>query len=211
MVTQSTGRKPRTQAATGKDMFMADDDAAKSSDDGTLFPQGVGERLRAARVAAHLDLNDVATKTRVPMRHLEAIERGDYGALPSSTYAIGFARSFARAIGIDDTTIAKDVRAELGRAPPDDGPYAPYEPVDPARLPSRLLAWTTAIIAIALLGGYLAWRAEWFATKIETPVDAAPAVQTAPPAMPMAGPVDNVQTQQAPATGTVVLTATSPV
>ena len=212
MVTQSTGRKPRTQAATGKDLFMADDDAAKSSDDGTLFPQSVGERLRAARVAANLDLNDVATKTRVPMRHLEAIERGDYAALPSSTYAIGFARSFARAIGVDDASIAREVRAELGRAPPEDGPYAPYEPVDPARLPSRLLAWTTAIIAIVLLGGYLAWRAEWFSTKIEAPSDVAPAVVTAPPVAPSAASTDAAQTPLlTPMTGAVVLTATSPV
>lgn len=187
---------------------MVDEDvtagANEDRDDGALFPQTVGERLRAARTAAGLDLNDIAGKTRVPMRHLEAIERGDYSALPSVTYAIGFARSFARAIGADEAAIARDLRAELGRAPSEDSEYTPYEPVDPARVPSRLLAWTAAVIAVVLLGGYLAWRSDWLggdaATVQPAPVAAAPTPVAAPPVVVAPSP-----------TGQVVLTATAPV
>ena len=50
-----------------------------------LFPERVGDRLRAARLTAGLDLSDVATKTRIPLRHLTAIEAGDYDLLPSIT------------------------------------------------------------------------------------------------------------------------------
>ena len=45
--------------------------------DAALFPERVGDRLRSARVKGGLDLSDVATKTRVPLRHLQSIEMGD--------------------------------------------------------------------------------------------------------------------------------------
>lgn len=185
---------------------MVDSEATIEDEAGALFPQSVGERLRAARAAAKLDLNDVATKTRVPIRHLEAIERGDFAALPSPTYAIGFARSFARAVGADETEIARDLRAELGRTPPEDADYAPYEPVDPARLPSRILAWTAAIVGVLLIGGYLFLRTEMFGASAPPPVEAPPVVATQP-ATPPASPAPAA----APTTGTVVLTATAPV
>ncbi|HMC91010.1 MAG TPA: helix-turn-helix domain-containing protein, partial [Allosphingosinicella sp.] len=36
----------------------------------------VGERLRVAREEKGLSLDDVARQTRIPIRHLEHIERG---------------------------------------------------------------------------------------------------------------------------------------
>ena len=48
-------------------------------------PRPPGERLRQARVAQGLTIADIAARTRVPTRHLEAIETGDYSGLPSPT------------------------------------------------------------------------------------------------------------------------------
>lgn len=110
-----------------------------------------GERLRAAREAQGLSLVAVADRTRVPLRHLEAIEAGDYERLPSSTYATGFARAYARAVGADEVAVARDVRVEaqrLGRRQPE---YEPYVAADPARLPSRGLVIVTAGVAVAVL------------------------------------------------------------
>ncbi len=55
----------------------------------------VGERLRAAREEKGLSLEDIAAQTRIPRRHLESIEAGDWDRLPAPTYTIGFARSYA--------------------------------------------------------------------------------------------------------------------
>jgi hypothetical protein len=185
---------------------MVDDEVATDSGNGSLFPQSVGGRLHDARIAAGLDLGDIAGKTRVPIRHLEALERADYAALPSATYAIGFARSFARAIGADEVAITRDLRAELGRAPPEEADYTPYEPADPARVPSRLLAWTTAAIAVLLLVGYLVWRSELLGGGTAA-VEPPPLVTTPTPA-----PVAATPTPATPSpTGQVVLTATSPI
>lgn len=169
-----------------------------------LFPHSVGERLRAARIAAGLDLGDIATRTRVPMRHLEAIERSDYASLPSITYALGFARSYARAVGANEADISRDLRAELGRAPLEAADSAPYEPVDPTRVPSRLLAWTAAGLAVVLLIGYFVWKSMAFgdaAVLVADPV-APPAVVAASPAAPPSAAAPS-------ASGQVVLTATA--
>ena len=183
---------------------MVDSDTEAGGEAATLFPQSVGERLRNARTKSGLDLNDVATRTRVPVRHLEAIEKSDYSALPSITYAIGFVRSYARAVGADEVALAADVRAELGRAPPEAADSPAYEPMDPARVPSRLLAWTAAIVGLLILGGYLVWKSDIFGggqAAPDTVVATAPADETntiAPAPIAAAAPS---------ATGQVVLTA----
>ncbi len=174
-----------------------------------LFPQSVGERLRVLRETARLDLNDVGTRTRIPLRHLEAIERGDYASLPSPTYALGFARSYARAVGADEAPLIVQLRAEMGREDPATR-NLPYEPVDPTRVPSRLLAWTAAILAMALAIGYWVWRSNDWGGDAVTPV-ASQAPASSPVAPTAAAPAPASASVPVPATGDVVLTATSPV
>jgi cytoskeletal protein RodZ len=120
----------------------------------------VGSRLRAEREKAGLTLSEIATRTRVPIRHLEAIEVGEYSALPGSTYTLGFTRSYAKTLGLDENAIIANMREELAqggfhgavaRAPA-------YEPADPARVPSRWMAWTAAAVAALVLAAYFVWR-----------------------------------------------------
>ena len=40
--------------------------------------QNVGEKLKAERERRTLTLDDIALRTRIPMRHLEAIEKSEY-------------------------------------------------------------------------------------------------------------------------------------
>ena len=162
---------------------MVDSDSVSDAGDAGLFPQRVGDRLHAARMTSGLDLNDIATRTRVPTRHLEAIEKSEYAGLPSITYTLGFARSFARSVGLDPVQVARDLRAELGHAPPESENTTPYEPLDPSRVPSRLLAWTAAVLAVLLLGGYLAWRGDVFGPPT---VETVPVATVTPPPPPSA-------------------------
>ncbi len=176
-----------------------------AADEG-MFPQGVGERLRIMREAAGLDLNDVATRTRIPLRHLDAIERGNYAELPSPTYALGFTRSYARALNVDEAPLVAALREELGREDPAKRGHLPYEPVDPSRVPSRLLAWTAAGLAVLFAIAYGVWRSQAWG-----PDNAAmPPVVVTRSEVPAAAPATSMPS--APATaGSVVLTATAPV
>lgn len=171
----------------------------------TMFPMSVGERLRAAREAAGLDLNDVSTRTRIPLRHLTAIENSKYDELPSQTYALGFAKSYARSIGMDEIALATDLRTELGRTQPGARDADVYEPADPSRVPPRLLAWTAALLALVIVVGYGVWRGGFF--EGGDFVNATPAIETAA----QSAPVAKRPAPAAAATGQVVLTAIAPV
>ena len=63
---------------------------------------GVGARLKAAREERGLDLTQVAAETRIPQRHLLTIENGALSDSPARTYAVGFSRTYARLVGLDD-------------------------------------------------------------------------------------------------------------
>ena len=71
----------------------------------------VGERLKAAREAQGLSLEEVASRTRIPTRHLESIEASEWTRLPAPTYSIGFAKSYASAVGLDRTDIGEQLQA----------------------------------------------------------------------------------------------------
>ena len=122
---------------------------------------GVGARLRTAREAAGLSLADIAARTRIAERHLAEIEQGRFSALASRAYAVGFSRTYAKALGLDPAGIVADVGAELGLVNPssDDRQIAVFEPGDPARGPSRGTAWLAALAAfVVVLAGFTIWR-----------------------------------------------------
>ncbi len=165
----------------------------------------IGERLRVAREAKKMSLADVASKTRIPIRHLQHIEDGQWDALPAPTYSVGFARSYANAIGLNGNEIGAELRKQIGSPRPTyDTPAVYYEPADPARVPPRSLALVAGGIALLLILAYVIWR-----SMAVDSVDPADAVNQ--PA-PVATPAPNQPAAQtAPATGPVVLTATDEV
>ncbi|CAM8648741.1 MULTISPECIES: helix-turn-helix domain-containing protein [Sphingobium] len=122
-------------------------------------PSTPGAKLRAAREARGLSIQDVATRTRIAQRQLEAVERDDYAALPGIPYAVGFARAYARAVDLDEVAIAAQVRHGVHNS--DMGArYEAFEPVDPARVPPRRLAWVVLAIVVVLIAGYTIWRTQ---------------------------------------------------
>ena len=176
-----------------------------------LQAQSVGARLRVAREAKGLSLDDVARQTRIPVRHLEHIEREEWDALPAVTYSVGFARSYANTVDLDGARIGAEVREQLGGARLGNTAAAPYyEPADPARVPPRSLAIAAAVLAVLLVIGYLVWRSG--AVDDDSPADVA-ITQSEEPAANSAAPRPAGPNLPAPAptNGAVVLTATEDV
>ena len=136
---------------------MADEDVAPQQ--GELAITRTGDRLRLAREAAGLSLADIATRTRVTQRHLQAIENSEFSELPGRTYVTGFARAYARALDLPEAEIAAELRRELDEDEYGARPlYEAYEPTDPARLPTARLTWTLVIVALLLVSAYGVWR-----------------------------------------------------
>jgi len=178
-------------------------------DDEIIQTSSVGERLKVAREQKKLSLEDIADQTRIPLRHLQNLEAGDWSNLPAATYTIGFAKSYASAVGLDRTEIGDDLRAEMGGQRFESGGNAEvFEPADPARTMPRWLV-LSAIGAIALLVVIMTWLNNRSlepdaAQEPSTEVAATAPAQNAPPAaQPAPQPAP-------PASGPVVLTATEP-
>jgi transcriptional regulator with XRE-family HTH domain len=62
---------------------------------------GVGEFLRRERELRYISLDDVAERTKISRRYLEAIEEGQYDRLPGEIFVRGFIRSYAQFVGLD--------------------------------------------------------------------------------------------------------------
>jgi cytoskeletal protein RodZ len=164
----------------------------------------VGEQLRAAREKQGLSLEDVASQTRIPRRHLENLEAGDWSQLPAPTYTLGFAKSYAGAVGLDRTEIGDQLRAEMGGYRPESTTQDVFQPADPARaMPKGLVIG--ALVAVVVLFLIFSWLHNRSLAPAPQEVPAAATTQAPAPQQQAAQP----QPQAAPAAnGPVVLTAT---
>lgn len=73
----------------------------------------IGERLADARRNAGLSVADIAARTKVSSRYIEAIETEAFECLPSRVHTVGFARAMAKAVALDDQEISASLRSRL--------------------------------------------------------------------------------------------------
>ena len=177
-------------------------------DDDIIQTSSVGERLKAAREQKKLSLEDIADQTRIPLRHLQNLEAGDWSNLPAPTYTIGFAKSYASAVDLDRTEIGDDLRAEMGGQRFEAGSTEVFEPADPARTMPKWLVLST-ISAIVVLVVIMTWLNNRSLEPEATEPPASDVAATAPAQNAPAAAQPAAQAAQ-PASGPVVLTATEP-
>jgi cytoskeletal protein RodZ len=166
-------------------------------------PPRVGESLRAAREEKGLSLEDVAAQTRIPLRHLASIETGDWDNLPAPTYTIGFAKSYASAVGLDRTEIGDQLREEMGGQRFASNSADVFEAADPRRtMPKGLVIG--AIAAVVILIAVMSYLNKRSLEQPDQQEAQSPTTNTAGQAT--AGP----QPAPAPGHGQVILSAVAP-
>lgn len=74
----------------------------------------VGQKLKDARMAKGLTLDDLQQTTKIQKRYLIAIEEDNYDALPGNFYVKAFARQYASTVGLDPDEIVQELNVELG-------------------------------------------------------------------------------------------------
>ncbi len=62
----------------------------------------LGGLFRQTRERQRLSLEQIASKTRIQQRHLQALEEEDFASLPAKVFVKGFVRSYARSLGLDE-------------------------------------------------------------------------------------------------------------
>jgi cytoskeletal protein RodZ len=61
----------------------------------------LGEQLKAARESSNRSLEDVSRDTNISKPYLEALENNKFDVFPSSVYARGFLKVYAKYVGLD--------------------------------------------------------------------------------------------------------------
>jgi cytoskeleton protein RodZ len=86
-----------------------------TTDNGTQDrPQpSAGERLRKAREAAGLTVNEVADRQHLRPAVITAIEDGDYRKIDSELFLKGYVRAYATQVGVDPESVIRQLDQEL--------------------------------------------------------------------------------------------------
>ncbi|MCK5125035.1 MAG: DUF4115 domain-containing protein [candidate division Zixibacteria bacterium] len=122
----------------------------------------IGEVLTATRKEQNKELADLAESTKIMERYLAALEAGDPSQLPSPTYFLLFARSYAQNLGLDpgviDEMADRDVSAANGGLKePEAEPKEPLDEKARAKQSNKYLI-IFMVVLIVVIGSLLVYN-----------------------------------------------------
>jgi cytoskeleton protein RodZ len=152
---------------------------------------GFGEELRRSRLVREVSLESIANATKISVRYLEALERGDFSRLPAPVFTRGFIRAYAGYLGLDPEEMVNAYLSDTASAPSRAESVAGNSI---SRSWSRA-AWliAAAILAVGILLAGAAWR---FAHRTRSgsakptvlpPVPVSPFIREIPPSSAVQG------------------------
>ena len=152
---------------------------------------GIGERLRSARQALGLSLEEIESVTRIQRPYLAALEQEAFDTLPGPAYVRGFLRAYAAYLGIPPEELLElyptmNARAAPPRESPVEVRITPATRLSPTR-------WMLVVVGVLLglgvllLGFILYGQVRQFAQTSPAPTLRPPAPR-AGPATPSVAP-----------------------
>ena len=133
-------------------------DAVYAGGDNAYTRLSAGERLREARTKMGLTLDSAAARTRIRREYLEALETMDPRGLPAQAYAIGYLRTYARFLNLDEAALVDQFKAEADTQTGRATPTAPQQQRE-IKLPKGLIG----VVFILMLVGLVAW---WYSNAV---------------------------------------------
>lgn len=122
---------------------------------------GLGAVLRTARDRRGVSLDQISNETKIPRRHLEALEREDLSVAPGGIYLRAEVRAYARAVHVDESLALERLERLL------NPPAAPGETRAPARASAAdrrpivltsVQPWTAlAVLALTAVLASISW------------------------------------------------------
>ena len=132
----------------------------REHDDGPPSGPSLPERLAAARERKGVDLVRAERDTKIRVRYLSALERGDYRDLPGAVYTKGFLRNYAIYLGLDAEDVLRQWRRERGDqvapAPVVVPPLPLPEPARPMSFSPTIIVAALMTVGVVIFGIYLA-------------------------------------------------------
>ena len=145
-----------------------------------LPPLSAGALLAAEREKQGLSRADVAQRLCMSASQVEALEAGDFSRLPTGPFLKGFARNYARLLGLDAEAVVGLVLRDLPAAPPPTlavpSQEIRFDPFGRKWSPAAVRASMVAMLVLVVGVGSLYWWLNVYPAK--------PVSVTAPAAAP---------------------------
>jgi cytoskeleton protein RodZ len=122
----------------------------------------LGELLRHAREDRGLTLETIANETKIPRRHLEALEHDDLAATPGPFYQRAEIRAYARVVGLDQDRALGRLEVALKAGDPGRAPVETPE----RQVPTTVRAYVPIALGVAIVAAALLGRGLWEDTPV---------------------------------------------
>ena len=133
---------------------MADNANEESAARQSESAEGPGARLKAAREAQELSIEELSAELRIRPEALRALERGDYAVIGVPVFAKGYLKQYGARLGLDVDALA----AEYDARSDDDGiDIAPARPIDQSGQRSLTLWVLVGFVVLLIVGLGLYW------------------------------------------------------
>ena len=164
----------------------------------------LGQLLREAREQKGVSLEEVEGATHIRLKFLQALEEGDFGALPAETYVKGFLRTYAMYLELDPEEVMAlyEGQEDEGKAAlPQPGFFQPMDisMAAPSWLTPDLVIGALLIVVLFAFGCWATWHylpptiktqlLFWQATATATPSPTATVSAVLPRLTPTAAPI----------------------
>lgn len=130
-----------------------------------------GQRLRIQRKRKKISLAQAEEETKIRVRYLDALEKGNFMDLPGEIYTLGFLKKYAQYLKMDVNSLVnqykreKEILQKLGRTP------APFKEISPVKKVSgmkffitpKIMAVAASVILILGFLGYIIFEVNQFA------------------------------------------------
>lgn len=130
-----------------------------------------GQRLRVQRKRKKISLAQAEEETKIRVRYLDALEKGNFMDLPGEIYTLGFLKKYAQYLKMDINSLVnqykreKEILQKLGRTP------APFKEVSPAHkisgtkffITPKIMAIAVSVVLILGFLGYIIFEINQFA------------------------------------------------
>lgn len=155
-----------------------------------------GDWLRRQREMREISLRDIADRTKISLRYLEAMEDDRFDLLPAPIFAKGFLREYARYVGLSpDEVVNHYLAVQQQQSPEEDGVKKDQTLVNRPHRAKPVRSWTyglfLALAVLALIA--LIWALVWYNNHRRDQ----PSAEATPP--PIAAPPEPLAAVQEPA------------
>jgi len=116
-----------------------------------------GEELKRQRLLREVSLESIAAATKISVRHLQALERGDSEKLPAPVFTRGFIRAYAAHLGLDPEEMVNAYLSDM-KGSPAGKPSVPGSSGASRRPSLRTVVLGVVGAAVAVLIGAAIWR-----------------------------------------------------